>query len=391
MQKKKVFKIEDSNVEGIGTEADKNCRETAAATEKAWKKVKPDKAGLYCWRIEKFKVKANADAKNGIFFDDDSYIILNVKKNEDEKIEMDVHFWLGTTTSQDEAGTAAYKTVELDDHLGQLPIQHREVSKNESKMFLGYFPDGIRIQSGGIESGFNQVKPEEYTPRLLWIKGNKNIRVVQVDIEIKNLNSGDVFILDTGLILYQYQGKKAGKNEKHQAGKLQRMIDDERKGKPEINVWTQTDKPDDDIGMFWSYFQNDLKGEDIKEGTIVPADKQKELIAKIPEHFGASDEKWEMDTEKRLMQLSDSDGELKFTEVAKGKISKDKLNSDDVFIFDIGCEVYVWIGKNASKQEKDNGFKYCSQYLKSYDRPLAMPCTKIFEGGENEVFEGSFD
>eukprot|EP00463_Aulacantha_scolymantha_P002735 TRINITY_DN346_c0_g1_i3.p1 TRINITY_DN346_c0_g1~~TRINITY_DN346_c0_g1_i3.p1 ORF type:complete len:305 (-),score=84.20 TRINITY_DN346_c0_g1_i3:143-1057(-) len=304
---------------------------------------------------------------------------------------MDVHFWLGQTTSQDEAGTAAYKTVEVDDFLGQLPIQHRECSQNESKMFLSYFPSGIRILEGGIESGFNHVKPEEFAPRLLWIKGKKNIRVVQVDIKVENLNSGDVFLLDTGLILYQYQGKKAGKNEKLQAGKLQRMIDDERKGKPEVKVWTQTEKPDDDIGMFWSYFQQDLKDDDIKEGTVVPEEKQKELIALIPETEGMSDEKWEQDSEKRLMQLSDSDGELKFTEVASGKIPKDKLNSDDVFIFDIGCEIFVWIGKNANENEKANGFKYCSKYLKDYERPASLPCCQIFEGGENEIFEGSFD
>ena len=50
---------------------------------------------------------------------------------------------MGAETTKDEAGVAAFKTVELDDHLGGSPVQHREVQDHESAQFLTYFPGGI--------------------------------------------------------------------------------------------------------------------------------------------------------------------------------------------------------------------------------------------------------
>jgi hypothetical protein len=92
----------------------------------------------------------------GTFYSGDSYILLNTykKKPDSPALAWDVHFWLGKFTTQDEAGTAAYKTVELDDLLGGAPVQHREVQGHESDLFLGYFKNQIKILDGGVDSGF---------------------------------------------------------------------------------------------------------------------------------------------------------------------------------------------------------------------------------------------
>ena len=70
----------------------------------------------------------------------DSYIVLNTYKEEEEdELKYDLHFWIGKYSTQDEYGTAAYKTVELDTFHHDKPVQHREVQGFESDLFKSYF------------------------------------------------------------------------------------------------------------------------------------------------------------------------------------------------------------------------------------------------------------
>jgi gelsolin len=366
--KPKEYKIEDSNIQMIGSDLDKKVRQAAAGTEKAWEGA-GKQVGLQIWRIEKFKVVAWPKDQYGQFYDGDSYIVLRTYKEKDApKLKWDIHFWLGKYTTQDEAGTAAYKTVELDDLLGTEPVQHREVMGYESDLFLSYWNNQIKLLSGGVESGFKHVEPAKYQPRLLWVKGKKKIRVTQVDMTKDSLNSGDVFILDAGLKIYQFNGTKAGPMEKQKGAAITRSLKEERKSAPQVIVVEETDTGAD-ADEFWKH----LGG----RGKIKTAEE------------GGSDDLAEKETAKvrRLMHLSDASGKMEFKQVAEGNaIKKSQFISDDVMVFDAGHEVFVWVGKGASKEEKKNALGYAQTYLTQFKRPAYIPITRVQEAGETPDF-----
>lgn len=366
MIKQKKYDIAETNLANFGTELEKNIKLAAAQGEKAWAETGKE-AGLLIWRIEKFKV-VKSKTPVGSFFENDSYIVLNTIKKDNEFI-FDVHFWLGRTTSQDEAGTAAYKTVELDDYHKGKPVQHREVQDHESPLFISYFEKygGIKILEGGIESGFKHVDPKSYKPRLLWIKGKKNVRVREVPKSYQSLNNGDVFILDMGLKLYQWNGSKSGIFEKSKAGQLCRALDSERGGKPEVIVQEEGSEDQE----FW----NGLGG----KGAITDS-------SKVP-----NDDEWENSTERKLFKLSDNSGTFEFTLISEGSnVKKAQLDSADAFVLDAGNHIYVWIGKNASVGERKYAMRYAQEYTRTYQRPNILPFTVVPEGRENDSFNKAF-
>lgn len=362
MLKAKQYNVADSNIALFGSDIERNVKKAAAEHEDQWKGL-AGVVGLRIWRIEAFQVVPWPKEKYGQFHKGDSYIVLNTYKV-NNAIKYDVHFWLGSETTQDEAGTAAYKTVELDTLLDDVPVQHREVEGFESQLFLSYFPNGIRLLAGGVDSGFNHVTPETYRPRLLHIRGTfKSITCNEVPLSHQSLNSGDVFILDLGMKIIQWNGSKSNGAERSKAAQMSRAIDDERKGLPTVEVMSEGEAN----AEFWAA----LGG----EGPVAP-----DFTPSVSLHHH----------EPVLTRLSDASGSMTFNEVGRGKLSKDLLSSDDVFVLDNGSEIFAWIGKGASVNERKFAVQFAQQYLNARALPAQTPITRILEGGENEIFETSF-
>jgi gelsolin len=198
---------EESNLSEIGSELDKKIREAAAENEAQWGDLGQEPC-LKVWRIEQFQVVPWPDHKIGRFHVGDSYIVLNSYLVED-KLCHDVHIWIGSESSQDEYGTAAYKMVEADDSLGGIAVQHREVQGHESDLFKSYFGN-IMYLAGGVDSGFRHVEPILEEPHLYQVKGTeKAMSLTQVPAERASLNTGDCFILVLGSdSVYIWRGAK---------------------------------------------------------------------------------------------------------------------------------------------------------------------------------------
>ncbi|XP_011674669.1 gelsolin-like protein 2 [Strongylocentrotus purpuratus] len=361
LRKAKEYDWKDSNLALFGSDVEKNIKKESAKTEPAWENA-GSKVGLEIWRIVKFKVKRWPKEEKGSFFSGDSYIILNTYKKPDSKSEellYDVHFWIGKHSTQDEYGTAAYKTVELDHFLDDKPVQHREVMDYESDLFKTYF-DTITLMEGGADSGFRHVDPKKYEPRLLHFKGDrKRVNLHERPMSRKSLKSGDVFILDLGLKLYQWNGSKSNKDERTKAVQYLSQLKEIRgKAKSE----TVDENRLSDAHPFFTH----LPDVPVDEVDCVPVDNS------LPTMF-------------RLQNT----GQLTFTKVAEGiPLKKEKLDSNDVFIVDTRKDCFVWIGKGADQVERRNAFGYAHNYLMKCPHPF-IPITAIQEGQTNAAFEAA--
>jgi len=359
--KPKTYDWTDSNLALFGSDVEKNIKKEAAQQEPAWRNA-GTKVGLQIWRIVKFKVVEWPVEDYGKFFNGDSFIILNTYKPDPagEDLDYDLHFWIGSNSSQDEYGTAAYKTVELDTYLNDDPVQHREVEGYESKLFRSYFPKGIQLLEGGAESGFRHVTPETYKARLFHFKGTgKNVVVNQVPAARSRLNSSDVFILDLGLKIYQWNGSGCSPFEKSNATSFIGGLKQQRSGKAIVVEVV-------DEGSETHPFYDALTQEDVTSREVIT----------------------DTNIETQLFRVSDAGGKTQFDKVKSGSVSNSDFDSNDVFVLETNESCFVWVGKNASTNEQQNGFGYAHNHLKTTGNPL-RPIVVIKEGKRNAEFQSA--
>ncbi|MBN3283654.1 AVIL protein, partial [Polyodon spathula] len=93
-------------------------------------------------------------------------------------------------------------------------------------------------KKGGLASGFKQVETNMYNiKRLLHVKGRKNFSATEVDVSWNSFNVGDVFLLDMGKVIVQWNGPESNHPERLKGMTLSQDIRDrERGGRAQIGV-----------------------------------------------------------------------------------------------------------------------------------------------------------
>lgn len=333
------------------------------------------KSGLEIWRIENFTPVAYDKPSYGKFYSGDSYIVLNTRLVGRSSLEWDIHFWLGKDTSQDEMGSAAIHALRLDEQLGGIPVQYRQVQDHESPVFMACFPNGVRYLDGGVASGFKHVDPNLYEKKLLQIKGKRNIRVRQVAVDVKSMNEGDCFVLDCNKVIYVYVGTHCKKMESMKAILAATQVrDQDHAGKGKIIILDKFSSE----GEFATFFKELGSGSRSQVPSAPIAD---------------DDLSFETNQQSKvtLYQVSDASGKLQCQKVAEKPLQQSMMKSEDCYILDtMGNGIFVRIGKKCSQKEKESSMDIANKFLSEKNYPIWTQVNRVVDGGEPALFKQYF-
>ncbi|KAH9679207.1 Villin-3 [Citrus sinensis] len=307
------------------------------------------RVGTEIWRIENFQPVPLPKSEHGKFYMGDCYIVLQTTPGKGGAYLYDIHFWIGKDTSQDEAGTAAIKTVELDAVLGGRAVQHRELQGHESDKFLSYFKPCIIPLEGGVASGFRKTEEEEFETRL------------------SSLNHDDVFILDTKDKIYQFNGANSNIQERAKALEVIQFLK-EKYHDGNCNVAIVDDgklDTESDSGEFWVLF-----------GGFAPIGKK----------VATEDDVIAETTPPKLYSIEDS--QVKIVEV---ELSKSMLENNKCYLLDRGSEVFVWVGRVTQVEERKAASQAAEEFISSQNRPKSIRITRVIQGYETYAFKSNFD
>ncbi|CAK5060797.1 unnamed protein product [Meloidogyne enterolobii] len=270
-----------------------------------------------------------------------------------------------------QAMCAAVHAVNLRNHLGASCRTIREEMNDESDEFLELFSEEIIYFDGAkMQSGFYVVEKAPFVKKLYraYING-PSVEMEAVPLSPESLDPRFVFLLDADKIIWIWSGSRSRVTFSNKVRLFAvKMNKRDKKGKAEIESCNQLKTPDE----FWEA----LTGSKTKP--------EEPIFEHIPE-----DHKPER---KRLYEVQLGMGyvELPQIELKNDILYKEMLKPKCVFILDCTSELFVWIGKKASRLLKMAGQKMATEFHQIIERPEFCTICREIEGEESTVFRSKF-
>ncbi|XP_023765341.1 villin-4 isoform X1 [Lactuca sativa] len=316
------------------------------------------KAGIEVWKIENSKPVAIPEASYGKFFTGDSYIILKTVTKKSGVFRYEIHYWLGKDATEDDASTAATKTLELDAALGGRAVQYRELQAHETERFLSLFKPCIIPE---------ESEPQEHKTRMFVCKGKHVVHVYEVPCARSSLNHEDICILDTKKKIFQFNGSNTSIQERAKALEVVQYIKTTYHTN-KCDIATIDDgrlMADAEAGEFWGFF-----------GGFAP----------LPKKTATNDAQSTHAYPTQLLCIIKG----KAIPVAADSLTKKLLDTHHCYLLDCGTEIYVWVGRSTNLEERKAANGAAEEHLRVHERPKSN-IIRMIENFETVSFRSKFD
>ena len=202
-------------------------------------------------------------------------------------------------------------------------------------------------------------------------------------VSAKSLNGGDVFILDVGYRLYQWNGSGANQMEKAKASQVAIGIKDER---VHLDTLKDADGNTVDAVEIVRLDQGD-KSEDLPDfWKLLGGDKS--MVGAAKEDSAEDDKAHSQQTV--LYQLHEDDATGKLTKSKCKGCYRSELDETDTFILVCPGEIFAWIGKRATDSERKNAMVKAQNFIPEMNMPVWTPVTRVVQGAEPQLFKSKF-
>ncbi|XP_059795167.1 villin-like protein isoform X5 [Balaenoptera ricei] len=327
---------------------------------------------LHIWITENLKMVPVPERAYGNFFEEHCYIVLHSLKAT-SGAPKDLHYWVGKEAGVEAQGTAGSFVQHLQETLGGATVQHREAQGHESACFRSYFRPGIIYRKGGLASALKHVETNVYNiQRLLHIRAGKHVSASEVELSWHSFNKSDIFLLDLGKMMIQWNGPKTSTAEKARGLALTHSLQNrERGGRAQIGVV-----------------------DDEAEATDLMQIMEAVLGCRVGNLHTAMPSKSTDQLQKanvRLYHVYEKGKDVVIQELATCPLAQDLLQKEDCCILDQGgFKIYVWQGRMTSLQEKKAAFSRALGFIQAKGYPSYTNVEVVDQGAESAAFKQLF-